>query len=196
MNIFYLSPDPAECATFHNNKHVVKMITEYTQIICTVFHKIENYDTEVMAVREFYLQAKSAYGLTIPYKPTHENHPCVLWAGKALQNLIYLLDLHKYLINEYHYRYPGNPDNFKKATHLSIQLHGPIFDLKRSSTLGPIENVACAFGENPEQYWVQDENGKIDPVQSYRQYYIKDKANMANWSPRSRPQWYPSSSLA
>lgn len=30
MNIFYLDPDPRICAEMHVDKHVVKMIIEYT----------------------------------------------------------------------------------------------------------------------------------------------------------------------
>ena len=35
MNIFYLDHDPKICATYHNDKHVVKMIIEYAQLLST-----------------------------------------------------------------------------------------------------------------------------------------------------------------
>ena len=35
MNIFYLDPDPKVCAEMHLDKHVVKMIIEYAQLIHT-----------------------------------------------------------------------------------------------------------------------------------------------------------------
>ena len=38
MNIFYLSHDPVKAAQVQYNKHVVKMILEYAQILCTVHH--------------------------------------------------------------------------------------------------------------------------------------------------------------
>ena len=39
MNIFYLDPDPKTCAEMHVNKHVVKMIIEYAQLMSTA-HRI------------------------------------------------------------------------------------------------------------------------------------------------------------
>ena len=35
MNIFYLSSDPKACAEDHCDKHVVKMIIEYAQLLST-----------------------------------------------------------------------------------------------------------------------------------------------------------------
>ena len=39
MNIFYLDPDPKVCAEMHNNKHTVKMIIEYAQLMSTA-HRV------------------------------------------------------------------------------------------------------------------------------------------------------------
>lgn len=36
MNIFYLDSDITQCARFHCDKHVVKMILESAQILCSV----------------------------------------------------------------------------------------------------------------------------------------------------------------
>ena len=35
MNIFYLDPNPRICAEMHLDKHVVKMIIEYAQLMST-----------------------------------------------------------------------------------------------------------------------------------------------------------------
>ena len=35
MNIFYLDHDVYKCAEMHNNKHTVKMILEYAQLLST-----------------------------------------------------------------------------------------------------------------------------------------------------------------
>lgn len=43
MNIFVLSTNPVECASFHNDKHVVKMIVEYAQLLSSV-HRVYGYD--------------------------------------------------------------------------------------------------------------------------------------------------------
>ena len=46
MNIFYLSEDQKNCAEMHNDKHCVKMIVEYAQLLSTA-HRVldeEYYD--------------------------------------------------------------------------------------------------------------------------------------------------------
>ena len=69
MNIFYLDEDTEICAQYHCDKHVVKMILEYAQILCTVLHEL---------------------GQEAPYRPTHRNHPCTVWARESLDNWIWL----------------------------------------------------------------------------------------------------------
>ena len=38
MNIFYLDSDPVKAAQIQYNKHVVKMILESAQMLCTAHH--------------------------------------------------------------------------------------------------------------------------------------------------------------
>ena len=38
MNIFYLHRDPVKAAVVQYNKHVVKMILESAQMLCTAHH--------------------------------------------------------------------------------------------------------------------------------------------------------------
>ena len=38
MNIFYLDRDPVKAAQIQYNKHVVKMILESAQMLCTAHH--------------------------------------------------------------------------------------------------------------------------------------------------------------
>jgi len=39
MNIFYLDNDPKVCAEMHNDKHCIKMILEYAQLLSTA-HRV------------------------------------------------------------------------------------------------------------------------------------------------------------
>jgi hypothetical protein len=89
MNIFVLDSDPSTCAKMHCDKHVVKMILESAQMICTTHHQCRN--------------PKLKYD--IPYKQTHVNHPCNRWLRDSLANYLWLVDLTKSLNNEYKYRY-------------------------------------------------------------------------------------------
>ena len=84
MNIFVLDMNIEKCARYHCDQHVVKMILESVQIVCTVLNK---------------------KGFTTPYKSTHTKHPCVLWAGQSFDNLKWLTSLARALNREYKYRY-------------------------------------------------------------------------------------------
>lgn len=86
MNIFFLHWDPNVCAMMHVDKHVVKMILESCQLLCTAHHVTE-----------------SEY--KPPYKMTHKNHPCSIWIRETRDNYLYLVKLAKALCDEYTYRY-------------------------------------------------------------------------------------------
>ena len=41
MNIFFLHWDPEQCAQMHCDKHVVKMILEYCQMLSAAWHVMD-----------------------------------------------------------------------------------------------------------------------------------------------------------
>lgn len=86
MNIFVLDADPALAAKYHIDKHVIKMILESAQLLCTAHH---------------------VCGTTslIPYKKTHHNHPSALWCRASKQNYLWLVSLGMELCKEYTHRY-------------------------------------------------------------------------------------------
>lgn len=84
MNIFILDTDIKKCAYYHNDKHVVKMILETAQMLCTVCHK---------------------HNIEQKYKPVHRKHPCTLWAEQSLDNYLWLCELGLELGEEYTRRY-------------------------------------------------------------------------------------------
>ena len=71
-------------AQAHADRHVVKMILETAQILCTVLNEL---------------------GYSTPYKSTHKNHPSVMWAKKSKNNFLWLKELGLELGKEYTYRY-------------------------------------------------------------------------------------------
>lgn len=87
MNIFYLDDDPKLAAKYHCNKHVVKMILETAQLLCSAYHMM--LDTE----------------LEIPYKLTHKNHPSAQWVRESKSNFDWLCELGLELSLEYTRRY-------------------------------------------------------------------------------------------
>lgn len=106
MNIFYLDADIKQCARFHCDKHVIKMVLESAQILCSVLwlHQIK-----------------------APYKPTHLSHPCVLWANESLSNWLWLKELASALNEEYKYRF-NHKKNHKSYEVISSLELPPILD--------------------------------------------------------------------
>ena len=87
MNIFVLDNDPVECAKLHVDKHVVKMILEHAQMICTTHHIVGGMD------------------YNIPYKSTHVNHPCSKWVRDSINNYEWLVNMTSALNDEYKHRF-------------------------------------------------------------------------------------------
>ena len=81
MNIFYLHNDPKICAEQHCDKHVVKMILEYAQLLSTAHRVLDGtmyYEPSRRTgrmVKRYYLkdQRKDLY------QATHMNHPSAVW---------------------------------------------------------------------------------------------------------------------
>lgn len=85
MNIFYLHSCPDTAARLQYNKHVVKMILETAQLLCTAHRELGNDN--------------------VPYKSTHRNHPSAIWARQDAFNYVWL---YKHMIglgDEYRRRY-------------------------------------------------------------------------------------------
>ena len=89
MNIFYLHPDPVKAAQIQYNKHVVKMVLESAQMLCTAHHCYGNAEQK----------------LNVPYKQAHLNHPSTVWARKSRANYRWLYLHMMALGDEYKKRY-------------------------------------------------------------------------------------------
>ena len=87
MNIFYLDRDPKKCAEMHCDKHVVKMILEYAQLLSTAHHWVDGNPSVDC------------------YKATHKNHPSAVWARENRSNYQWLWQLLDNLLQEYTLRY-------------------------------------------------------------------------------------------
>ena len=148
MNIFALDLDPIMAAEMHVDKHIVKMPLESAQMLCT-------------------LNAPNA-----PYKPTHINHPCTLWAGATSGNYDWLVRLGLALCDEYTHRYGKE----HKCQAVIEKLRSP----PASVPVGPLTSFALAM---------PDECKHDDAVQAYRRYYRTHKAHLGTWKRRKRPGW-------
>jgi hypothetical protein len=88
MNIFYVDKDPYKSAQYLCDKHVVKMILESAQLLCTAHH-----------VHPYFKLP------SFLYKPTHKNHPSAVWVRQSLKNYLWLGSHANGLCKEYTYRY-------------------------------------------------------------------------------------------
>jgi hypothetical protein len=98
MNIFYLDECPKKAAQLQYNKHVVKMILESAQMLCTAHHH--------------YAEKHEINADYIPYKKAHYNHPSTIWVRQNSIHYDWLYDHMIALGDEYTKRYG--------KTHLSI----------------------------------------------------------------------------
>ena len=86
MNIFYLHKDPVKAAQVQYDKHVVKMILESAQMLCTAHHVYGNPDD-------------------VPYRQAYLNHPSTIWARSSRPNYYWLYRHMIALGKEYTKRY-------------------------------------------------------------------------------------------
>ncbi len=153
MNIFILDTDPIKAAQYQCNKHVVKMIVESAQMLSTAYHDV-----------------------VAPYRHTHVNHPCSLWARWSFQNFVWLVAHAKELCSEYTKRY-------KKVHKTEAIIDWFIANPPNLPDRGLTPFVIA----------IKDQKYHLtDAVSSYRAYYIGDKARFAKWSPKAAPpSWWP-----
>ncbi len=107
MNIFILDENIEQCARYHCDQHVGKMVLESTQILCTALNK---------------------KGFETPYRSTHVKHPSVLWVEQSHDNFLWLVALTSALNSEFCWRHERDKD------HASIKVLREIEGIKFEST--------------------------------------------------------------
>ena len=152
MNIFVLDSDIKKCAQYHNNKHVVKMILESAQLLCTAHWEL---------------------GGEAPYKKTHHNHPCGVWARQSKSNYMWLCKLGLQLCKEFEHRF--HKKHKTKDVILWCLQNIPVF---KDSEMTPFAQA------------MPDEFKSSDAIEAYRNYYMIDKRHLADWGNRPAPEWW------
>ncbi len=188
MNTFILSYDAEEAARYHCNKHVVKMILESAQMLCTAhwLHLLKSKEKELSNFKRIkdaqsWLYENTDKELQPPYKMTHTRHPCTLWTSNNVANYSWQLRLLENLLLEFKRRYGKI---HKTQDHLKWLKKNLPIDISE----GYIDDFPVCMKEN---FKVYKDCGTIDVVASYRNYYIKDKVRFAKWEPRAKtPGWF------
>jgi len=154
------------------DKHVVKMALESVQILSTVAWKIKE------ANPMDYL----GLNMDLIYKPTHHNHPCVLWAGESVNNFRWLID-HTYgLVDEYRARY--------KKHHAAEKVCDVISSSEIYTFMPKAEHISPFVLVMPEIYKSINCAPTIE-VNKYRIFYAREKGSFARWwKDRSAPAWF------
>jgi hypothetical protein len=175
MNIFYLHNDPKTCAEYHVDKHCVKMILEYAQLLSTAHRVLDGNESTVLSASG---RKKKVWALrdsrdSVLYSATHINHPSAIWVRQSDKNYDWLYSLFQALMDEYTHRYG--------KTHACARLE---LELAKTPTNIPRKNFTEPTPAMPDEYKVAG-----DSIQSYKNYYLGDKRRMFSWKNRSVPSW-------
>jgi hypothetical protein len=176
MNIFYLDHNPKRCAEMHVDKHCVKMILEYAQLLSTAHRVIDG--TESICLSKTGRRQKryvlSDERESVLYSATHINHPSAVWVRQRESHYRWLFTLWVELMDEYTYRYGKN----HACERLFGYLNKPPTNIEFG---GGFDEPTPAM---PDQYKVAGNS-----IQSYKNYYLGDKRRMFSWKKRNQPSW-------
>lgn len=176
MNIFYLDNDVHKCAEMHNDKHCVKMILEYAQLLSTAHRVLDGIPTADIGKTG---RKRTRYVIndnrdTILYSATHIHHPSAVWVRVSDKNYEWLFDLFQALMDEYTYRYG--------KIHACTKLEKSLVALPN--------NIPQGHFTEPTPAMPDDCKVSGDSIASYKNYYIMNKTHLANWKKRPVPEWY------
>ena len=148
-------------------------ILDLDLIKCAQYHVDKHTVKMITESAQMLSTAVRLSGIDAGYKITHQNHPCTKWTRLSLSNWMWLKNLALHLNDEWKFRYKH------------IQNHKS-FDVIQSL---PIPDIVDS-GLTPFVICMDNEfKLNNDPVQSYRNYYIKTKFKLFNWKNREIPEW-------
>jgi hypothetical protein len=184
MNIFYLDRDPRECAKMHCDKHVVKMIIEYAQLMSTAHRVLDGYqDIEKRYVAgslpprwrnvKIWTHPNKKFDREM-MKASHINHPSNVWLRQSKNNYVWLYQMWICLLNEYTYRYG--------KTHACARLIEVLNNIPSNMEDSPFTEPTPAM---PDECKIAG-----DSLSSYHKYYIDKKIDFAKWKNRDIPEWF------
>jgi hypothetical protein len=183
MNIFYLDNDVTKCAESHVDKHVVKMILEYAQLLSTA-HRIIDGVTSTRLSKSG--RQQKCYILPdereqVLYSATHVNHPSAVWCRQNDSNYIWLSKLLLACCKEYTYRY----GKVHKCEETGL-VKSLFFNLPNNIPKGNFTGPTPAM---PDECKISG-----DSLQSYRNYYVMNKSHLWSWkgkiNGRNKPNWF------
>ena len=181
MNIFYLHNNPRIAAEQHVDKHVVKMIVEYAQLLSTAHRMVDGIQYAAKSktgrnVKRYKLENENLDN-TI-YKAVHYHHPSAVWARETKPQYDWLYSLFVELGKEYSYRY-GNKIHSTNALLNEVLKNAPK-NIKQDGWRDP----PPAMSHFPQCIVPGDS------IKSYHNYYKEAKSYFAKWTNRKAPDWF------
>ena len=177
MNIFYLDSDPKICAEHHCDKHVVKMVIEYGQLMSTAHRVLDGKEYIDLTANnrkiKRWLLPDSRENILM--KASHINHPSGVWTRQSDSNYAWLCQMWHALCKEYTYRYG-------KTHSVETRLVDTIFRLPNNISEGVFTEPTPAM---PDECKIVN-----DSLASYHKYYNEKKTRFAHWTKRATPNWY------
>ena len=177
MNIFALDTDPVIAAQSHCDKHVVKMIIEYAQLMSTAHRVLDgalyqdktanNRSIKRWRLRDEVLEKDV-------YKASHVNHPSGIWTRQTKANYDYMYKMWFALCKEYTHRYGKIHLTQQKLEHILCNAPSNIPD-------GELTEIPQAM---------PDDAKLCNVVEAYRNYYRLYKKDFARWTKRQTPEWF------
>jgi hypothetical protein len=166
MNIFALDLNPKQCARYHCDIHVRKMLLETIQLLCNTYY----------------------YTDFIPYNsylPYNLNHPCSIWARKSLSNWSWLYELALELYEEFKYRRSKKHASGERLLTLPIPNIKDIGITERPQCMPTIykdDDIITAY----RNYYIYDKTRLLKYSVRDIPFWIKRRVNMNSGMSRER----------
>lgn len=162
MNIFVTSSCPVESAHALDDKRVVKMILESVQMLATALHHHN-------APLRFFPTNLNGQ----PYRVTHSNHPCSIWARETRSNYLWLVEHAKALAQIYTDTYNSHhrcADFLERMTEAAVHIKdGPLTEFANCS-LFKDRPIHEAYRHTMLEKW-------------------KNDVRHPTWGARTKPSW-------
>ena len=177
MNIFYLHREPQICAEMHCDKHVVKMIIEYAQLMSTAHRVLDGEEYYALTANGRKIKRwrmpdeKYENGLM---KASHVHHPSNVWVRASKANYVWLNQMWNHLLLEYTHRYGKH---HACADRMEVLYAWP-------------ENIPDLPFTEPTPAMPDECKIANNSLASYHKYYIEKKVRFAKWTNRDVPLWY------
>lgn len=184
MNIFILSPETSwakhldQQVQFLVDRHVVKMIAESVQMLVTALHHKQLFGT--------YMPASIVDVMPCaPLSASMAKHPCTQWTATDPTNFNYLAVLALTMCYEHQHRYPLSPQHayMPWLRDLVDHLHDRGMGLK-----APMPTLFAIAVKDSSKRTINATLGYA--VDTYRDYYVRDKHKFATWKRRVKPLWF------